>query len=1162
VAIPRISFADRVNSGVPTGTQSEVDASLINQIKSVVNSLSGFMAAMGIDPEEDYPLVDSVANLADLNTSSPFAIVSGAGWYRLYHKNPDVNNTYPGYGVMHIESTVFTGGWSVQNPSGVVTPFDFGAEIGSDATTAIQLALNFIGEYRLRLYIPDLPGNADFEITYALVPHKQWCYVYGDGGIMNVNPSHSIITRGCVFLCGNITYPLLSRIESIGQDGVEYSVIEDGQTPKYMHNLSSIILGQRKITIDDVGLYSLVSVGELVSLRSDDLGVDKTGTTAVTRNRRYGVYTYQSLFKIVDKWEETISGITSRYIMFEHPVDYDIENPILTRFPKGDETIYSDTSPDPLTGLSNKLPVGPIENFFLYGIRMGTSGNQCWSQANCVYNFKIFDVHLNECVGAVVGNHFCHGFMGNWSGSVLGPVFAVAFGAKNVTASNFNIDVVGPSDERNPNVSVVISGSSIAHRNDGYGAINDLGVFDPNYKAIVYVRNNRNSAVFFNYESQRWEYWERATAIYSDLANFSEMPQDATRVSFGYGSYQYIPDGSTVSGVTISGAVKEARSIINIHEACRNIKFLDSVITIEKDLDLITQDANLVGDDILVSGVTILSTRESSLGDVSGVGTSFGGFINKGDLPLPSKNITVSNCYFSGSPVSSGIVVDEFYNYPSKDNSRIVLEGEMAGTYFRLLGNYTLSGSDLTSLVVERNDADTSFLNRRYACYYDSFRKKLLAFCPEGFGPYVDGVPQNPKGWYIVPFGSALPVDPNTNEFIVPSVGSDFTQFDSSLLTTVVNDTSTGVNWTALESTTNLKVDTLVFLGESSGYVYYGPSGYFSDGDGSKIYFVPESLNPSGTDFKAINVTIDRAVAYGVSVRGGHYCTFKDIFLNRFVREEVPESVKAKYIAEVKTVNSNFSTNNVFDTIRVLDSSSFATIYPYRDQGIGNIFTNVHDDRSFRWDNFHNVYVRQTTVPESGETQETATSFTAYTLRSVLDFNPQADGGIVQPKLEGLFKSESDAKLDQVFDRMVFDSSYTRVGYEMRLFISGKTLSGAPSIRFMFGNPNNLTPLGVYTLSPGPFYFDVSMIVADRLNDNEFNQGSSSNLATSENRIISVVRGNTGAASVDDTDIQIARTAGGVNFITVLFDLEASGISNDEAHVLYYKREPKTIYRN
>ena len=407
-----------------------------------------------------------------------------------------------------------------------------------------------------------------------------------------------------------------------------------------------------------------------------------------------------------------------------------------------------------------------------------------------------------------------------------------------------------------------------------------------------------------------------------------------------------------------------------------------------------------------------------------------------------------------------------------------------------------------------------------------------------------------------------LSPDPNTNEFIVPNIDSDFTQFDSSLLTTVVNNTSTGVNWNALENTTTLNVDTIIFLGESAGYVYYGPSGYFSDGDGSSIYFVPDSLNSSGTDFKVINVTIDRAVAYGVSVRGGHYGTFKNIFVNRFVREEVPENVKAKYIAETKTINSNYCTNNIFDTIRVLDNYSFATIYPYRDQGIGNIFTNVYDDRSFRWDNFHNVYVRQTTVPETGETQQTATSFTAYTLRSVLDFNPQADGGIIQPKLEGLFKSEESAKPDQIFDRMTFDAFYIRVGYEMKLYIYGKTLSGSPTIKFMFGNPSDLTDIGSYSLSPGPFNFEVSIIIADRLNDNEFNQASSTEVSSSENRIISVVRGNTGSLLVNDNNIQISRTGGGVNYITVLFDLEASAIRNDEAHVLYYRREPKTIYRN
>lgn len=946
--------------------------------------------------------------------------------------------------------------WKRIGNSEVVTPFDFGAEIGADCTDALQAALDYIGENRIRLYIPKLPNDADFEISYALMPHKNWCYVYGDGGIVNVNPAYTGNTRGCVFTCGHITYPQLSRLEDVGENGVLYSVSDDDQTPKYSHKLSSISTGERTLTIEQ-DLYTKLSVGEIIHLRSDDLSVDKTGTTLITRNRRYGVYTYQSLFKIVEKWQDYDSkGLTSSYVKFEHPVDFDIDNPYLIRFPSTDEVFYnngvtqsgfySDTSPDAVTGISNRIPVGPIENFFLYGIRMGTSGNQAWSQANCVYNFNISNIRLRGTNGAVVGNNFCHGFMSNWSGTILGPVFAIAFGARNVIASNFDFTIVGPVDARNPNVSVTEGTySAISHRNFGKGAISNSGEFDPDYLATVYARNNKESAFFYNYESNQWEYWKHDFEIFSDLDSFSGIPSTASIGASGFGDYNYIPTGSEVGSVgtvSVEAAINESRSMINIHENCRNIQFINSTITIENDYDVATQDVNLVGEGILLSGIRVISNRVGSLdtgNDGIGNGLAFGKFIEKGDLPGPSRNITVTDCYFRGSAVSNAVVIDECYNYPDENNTGINLSVNMVGLYRRLPINsatpsyYTLSVIDgitpsfagLTELSVVRNDGDTSFLDRRYYAYYNNFRRKLMVYSPTGFSTYG-------KGWYIVPLVSDL---------TEPEVGGAVTQsqFDVNQLEHVVDENTdfskVTYNWSDLAKIDT--VDKIIYLGESVGYTYYGPFGYFSDSttldDVPKpnfIEFTPLSFFTYAHNFKLMNVTIDRAYTYGLSMRGGHYCTFKDIYINRLVnRNQSPASTR--FLIDIVVKNTEWATRNTFENIQVLDDSLSGLREIIRDQGNSNDFRNIIDPYSNEWRNLYRRFFRQTS---------------GGTLRSIFDYVVSL--GVELNRINGRILPDSFTNLD----RLTYGASSYRTGYGLNMNISGIT-KGSPTLYIRGGDP-------------------------------------------------------------------------------------------------------------
>lgn len=888
----------------------------------------------------------------------------------------------------------------------------------NDDYEVIQLCADFCSDNNKIMYVPWT--GSTYIITRPIVPKRTGLSVFVDAHIKNANPAIGISTvRGCVFMAGYLTHPQQSKIEGLN----------DGE---YLHRLSNgVQLGDKELVID-LQLYNLLNVDEIVLVRSDLLSVDRTGqATPTAGERRYGVYDFSVLNKIVDK---KIGRNGEYIIVFEHPFEETIYEPRLLRFPSGEDAIYLDDDlPNP------RMSVGPCENFKLIGTKrslLETSGNQGFIQATCLYNFHIEGINLINSVGAFICNALCYGTIKNIGGYVKGPVLAIAFSSTDVRCVNIRASVNGPADETNQLVRLYETDNTnpsepivttLSLFNKGKGAINSDGTIDYAYDAVWYATNNKYNVLIYRKAENDWAFYKHTSALWENDLPIS-LPS-AYILLTGWGDSYYIPSGEYVIGditYTIQGVVKENRSTINIHEGARNITLEDCSISTAENYDYGDTDINLVGHNIKVVNSSVYSNRlltsiNSETGKLNLDSNSIliGNSINKGDIPFSVNDITVNNVTTSGKPVIAAIDVSYCPLYSSEHTTSIVLQGSLAGTLTKLNYKYLLSGDTIGDGVIRRVlDSNESYLDRYYA-YHSVLQKLLVVFSFDGFAG-------KDKGWYVIPATS------------VTEPASE-------------GDTLTGPDWANLNqvydkddgfSLTNFgSGNDIIYLGEDCGYVIYGPYGEFANASGDAFTFLPNNPHRTFRGLTFDNIKVKRSVGRGIYVQGGIRNVYKNISIDRFIPSNINESnvQSTRYLVDAETSNSYYVAYNTFDTISTEDDT-FSPAYEnetIRNHGYGNVFVNILDDASVLWSELNRRYFRQNDL--------------GY-LRSVLDFSTTQgtnftfkNGRILENTTEEL-------------DSLVFNASYFRIGYTLDIKLNG-IVKGTPTFNMKGGDPASLSTL-------------------------------------------------------------------------------------------------------
>jgi len=557
--------------------------------------------------------------------------------------------------------------------------FGFINNPSADNYVALQACADYCIANNKRMVVPYL--GYTIYISKPIAPdRKKGINIFLDNPVININPAIGMSTVfGCVFWAGHITHPMQSQIEGLN----------NGQ---YLHRIASgITIGDKEVVVDAT-LYNAVEAGEIVLVRSDLLCVDRTGEAIPTAgDRRYGVYDYSVLNKIVEK---KLSRTDEYILVFEHPFEETVYEPRIVRFPVGDDTIYIDSNLD-----DPRLYVGPCENFILKMSdrgSVGTSGNQGFIQATCLYNFEFENITVSNAVGAFICNSLCYGTINTLKGNIKGPVLAIAFNSTNVECKNIQPTVNGPADSANQlvkltivdNTNIIPTTTALSLFNQLQGAIDNFGQLDYDYDAVWYATNNRKNAILYNKNTNSWIFYQSISEMWS-VNTKPVFLNNVNIVTSGWGNSYYIPQGSITVGdfdYNIEQISKENRSTINIHEGARNI-YIDGVnISTAKSYDYGDTDVNLVGKGLTITNVNIYSNRFVDLNNGESIDSDslvIGNSMNEGDIPFNVKNINVTNINTTGKPVNSVVEVTECPLYPSKDTISIRLEGSFAGNFDR-----------------------------------------------------------------------------------------------------------------------------------------------------------------------------------------------------------------------------------------------------------------------------------------------------------------------------------------------------------------------------------------------------------------------------------------------------------------------------------------------
>lgn len=875
----------------------------------------------------------------------------------------------------------------------------------TDDYNAIQACADYCANTGRIMYFPWT--GAKYLTSRPIVPHRtKGLSVYLDAQLKNTTTAIGISTiRGCVFWAGHITHPRQSQVEGLNNG-------------EYLHRIAGgVTIGDREVVVDAT-LYNAVSANEVVLVRSDLLAVDRTGEAIPTAgNRRYGVYDFSVLNKIVDK---KLSRTGEYTLVFEHPFEETIYEPRLVRFPVGDNTIYIDSDLD-----DPRLYVGPCENFVLrMSDRAGveTSGLQGFIQATCLYNFYFENINVINATGAFICNSLCYGVINGLKGNVTGPSLAIAFNSTDVRCYGISASLNGYTDKLNQLVRLTETDNSVSPPssvtitmfNQLDGAIDSSGVIDYNYDAVWYAANNRRSAILYNKTSGNWSFYESSSEMWATGTKPVSLSED-NLIASGWGDSYYIPQGDvTADSLTLSieAVVKENRATINIHEGARNIWVEDSNISVASNYDSGDTDINLVGAGLTISKAKIYSNRFVDLGAGAALDSnsiSIGKFITKGDIPFNTNDINVLDVTTTGKPVLAVVDVSECPLFPSQETTSIAFEGSFAGSFDKLDYNYVLSGSNLASGAITRAANSTENPEDRYYCYHSTLRDAVCVFSIEGFAG-------KGKGWYLIPAVTVTePV----------SVGGTLSGVDFGIIANIYDkdDSFDFSDWTNL--------DFAVYLGEECEYVIFGPCRQFSNANSpaQSITFVPDVPLRMFRGFTFDNIKGKRAALNGALIQGGIRNLYRGISFERFIPSNLlPEDVSnSRYIVDLRSSNRNYVAMNTFDNINS-DDNSYTFLEPTRDQGYSNKFYNILDNRSVKWAELNARFFRQNS---------------AGNMREVFDFSTTSGSVAINGK-DGRILENTTA----TFDTLLWEAGGIRTGYSLDIVFTGVS-QGQPTINIL-----------------------------------------------------------------------------------------------------------------
>ena len=950
----------------------------------------------------------------------------------------------------------------------------------SDDWSGLQACADYCSDNNYTMYIPYT--GVDYLISRPIVPHRRkGLTVFLDALLWATDPAFDKINlNGCVFAAGCLTHPLQKKIELL-----------DGGA--YLHRLPQLRAGSRSISIDS-SLYNLLSIGDVVLLRSDLLAVDRTGDApgTVPSGERFGVYNFSELNKIISK-SRSNSG---EYIIdFEHAIEEDVYEPRLLRFP---EDQYIDTfREDP------RHYIGPCQNFHLMcGPRGGvkTSGNQSFIQATCLYDFSLINVNVIDAAGGILCNALNNGDVIKLRGNCRGSSLEIAFASNRVRCVNIFPTVRGRGDRTNPQIS--ITGYSFPLRNKGAGAISSEGIMDYNYDAVWYASDNKMRAMIYNKDDEQWDYF--SDALNPLWEGDSPLVLGTPELS-GWGSDIYVPEG-TEGGITVTKALSENKSTVNIHEGARNISIDDVEIVVSDDYDFIDQDINIVGSGIRVTGTRIYSNKFINVqsGDtLEGDSISIGNAINGGDIPFSINDIEVDGITTTGRPVNAIISVTDCPLFPGQDNTTITLQGNLAGNLSRVYNvsiasvvsgsstqitfNTSLNVADFVSigqslsisgasgswasingaytvLSIDSSTAvtinfDSSLLN---AANYvaDSARISKPYFNYVLSGSTLAGgaitraanTTENPEDRYYVYHSQAIDAlivfsvegyaGKGKGWYLIPaatvtepvSAGGTLSGVDFGSITDIY-DADDSFSFSGFSGGTFA-----VYLGANCEYVIFGPCRQFVNAGGQALTFIPEVAHRTFRALAFDNVRGKRAALRGVHVRGGVRNFYSNIGFERFIPSDVTSAnvPASRYFVDVETVNSEYVSGNSFDNVSSEDATMTGQRETVRDQGFANSFKRVLDNRSKGWQEFNRRYFR--------------TSATGV-MRQVLDNTPIL--GVTWPLINGKVEQNTTATLDSINW-----AGFTgfRIGYELYVRFTGVT-SGRPTLNVKGGAPGSLATL-------------------------------------------------------------------------------------------------------
>lgn len=909
--------------------------------------------------------------------------------------------------------------------SRLVNVLDYGASVNNSASVnsvAFQNCADYCIENNKVMYVPY--NEEKYLIDRPIAPSRtKGLSMLVAGVIKNTYPAFDRINlNGVVVWAGCLTHPYQSMIEGLNNG-------------EYLHRLSNgVNAGDRELSVD-VGLYNAVSSGEVVLVRSDLLSVDRTGeATGTAGTRRYGVYEYSILNKISNKYVNT----SGDYILeFEHDFEETVYEPRLVSFPTDQ---YVDTfQSDP------KLFVGPAQNLNIECTDTGgfeTSGNQSFIQATCLYNFSLKDIRIINAAGGVLCNALNHGVIDGLYGECRGSSLEIAFSSNNVICKNIFPTVRGRGDKTNPNV----SDGTNTMRNQGGGAINASGVMDYSYDAVWYANTARTAAIVYNKDNSNWDYFTSESAMW----DAGTLPTTITSLTdSGWGSDIYVPVG-TEGGITMTKALSENKSTVNIHEGARNITVVNTNVNTAADYDFIDQDINAVGQGLTFSNCRIYSNKfiavqPSPNNTLEGDSISIGNVISGGDAPFRVNDITIEDVVTNGRPVNAIVAVNECPLFPDQKTTSMVLSGGVAGTFTKLTYNYFLSGDDLASGVIVRAADSTENPKDRYYAYFSSVAQGLLVFS-------IDGFAGKGKGWYLLPATSVT--EP-------ASAGGVLTGVNFASLANIYDNTNS-FTIAGTGGFTNLN-NFVIYLGEECYYVIFGAAGAFinDNGNGEKITFVPNIAYRTYQGIDISNISGRRAALRGVHVRGGVRNSYSRVKFDRFIEDNAnPSNVPStRYLFDVETDNPYYVSGNTFDDIKSNDSTlSSTTREPYRDQGYANKRINISDNRSRSWLELYRRYFRQTA---------------GGTMRQIFDFTPSL--GVALPSLSGAIPQNATT----TFDTLNFTASSFRTGYSLEVRMSGEAVSGS-QLSLRGGNPSSLSSIFTQTLN-GSFSMSLNITMLDFL---------------------------------------------------------------------------------